>query len=120
MLNDLLGKKLKNTKINGLKTNSGETLTNTNKITNYTNTHFAAIGPNLASKISTDEDNVSPEQFLTKRDPSFYMYFKGVDFPRVLQLLNGIKIAKATGVDTTVTALLDITNEWCSIILTKV
>lgn len=72
MLNDLLGKKSKNTKINGLKTDSGETLTNTNEIANYINRHFAAIGPNLASKISTDEDNVSPEQCCTKKDPSFY------------------------------------------------
>ena len=83
VLNDLLGKKSKNTKINGLKTDSGETLTNTSEIANYTdNRHFAAIGPNLASKISTDEVNVSPEQFLTKTDPGFY--FKGVDSSRVL------------------------------------
>ena len=97
MLNDLLGKKSNNTKINGLKTDSGETLTNTSEIANYINRHFAAIGPNLASKISTDEDNVSPEQFLTKTDPGFY--FKGVDSSRVLKLLNGVKIAKATGID---------------------
>ena len=90
-------KKSKDTKINGLKTDSGETLTNTNEIANYINRHFAAIGPNLASKISTDEDNVSPEQFLTKKDPSFH--FKGVDSPRVLKLLNGIKTAQATGID---------------------
>ena len=92
VLNDLLGKKSKNTKINGLKTDSGETLTNKSEIANYINRHFAAIGPNLASKISTDEDNVSPEQFLTKTDRGFY--FKGVDSSRVLKLLNGVKIAK--------------------------
>ena len=70
VLNDHLGKKLKNTKINGLKTDSSE------KSQNYINRHFAASGPNLASKISTDEDNISPEQFLTKKDPTVAFILK--------------------------------------------
>ena len=61
------------------------------------NKRFAAIGPNLASKKQVNEDNITPTEFLTKRDSSFNL--KRVEASSVLKLLNGVKINKATGID---------------------
>ena len=61
------------------------------------NKHFAAIGPNLASKIQVNEDNISPTEFLTKTDSSFNL--KKVEASTVLNLLNRVKVKKATGID---------------------
>ena len=68
MLNDLFGKKSCITKINELKSDCGVTITNPEDIADYMNKNFAAIGPNLASKIQVNEDNVIPTEFLTKKD----------------------------------------------------
>ena len=51
VLNDLLGKKSCATKISELKSDRCVTITNPEDIAHYVNKHFAAIGPNLASKI---------------------------------------------------------------------
>ena len=69
--NDLLGKKSCVTKINELKSDCGVTITNPEDIADYINKHFAAIGPNLASKIQVNEDNITPTEFLTEKDSSF-------------------------------------------------
>ena len=61
------------------------------------NKHFAAIGPNLASKIQVNEDNITPTEFLTKKDSSFNL--KKVEASSVLKLLNRVKINKAIGID---------------------
>ena len=97
VLNDLLGKKSCATKINELKSDCGVTITNPEDIADYMNKHFAAIGPNLASKNQVNEDNITPTEFLTKRDSSFNL--KKVEASSVLKLLNGVKINKATGID---------------------
>ena len=73
------------------------TVTNSEDIADYMNKHFAAIGPNLASKIQVNEDNITPTEFLTKKDSSFNL--KKVKASSVLKLLNGVKISKATGID---------------------
>jgi len=62
VLNDLLGKKSSNTKIAELKTDSGVTATEPEELADYLNKHFAAVGPNLASKIPVDKANISSEQ----------------------------------------------------------
>ena len=97
MLNDLLGKKSCATKINELKSDCGVTITNPEDIADYMNKHFAAISPNLASKIQVNEDNITPSEFLTKTDSSFKL--KKVEASSMLKLLNGVKINKATGID---------------------
>ena len=97
VLNDLLGKKLCATKINELKSDYGVTITNPEDIADFMNKHFAAIGPNLASKIQVNEDNITPTEFLTKTDSSFNL--KRVEASSVLKLLNGAKFSKATGID---------------------
>ena len=61
------------------------------------NKHFAAIGPNLASKIQVNEDNITPTEFLTEKDSSFNL--KKVEASSVLKSLTGVKINKATGID---------------------
>jgi len=97
VLNDLLGKKPCATKINELKSDCGVTITNPQDIADYMNKHFAVFGPNLASKIQVNEDDITPTEFLTEKDSSFN--FKKVEASRVLELLNGVKINKATGID---------------------
>ena len=97
MLNDLLGKKSGATKINELKSDCGVTITNPEDIADYMNKHFAAIGPNLASKNQVNEDNITPTEFLTKKDSSFNL--RKVEASSVLKLLNRVKINKATGID---------------------
>ena len=96
VLNDLLGKKSCVTKINELKSDCGVTITNPEDIADYMNKHFAAIGPNLASKIQV-EDNITPTEFLTEKDSSFNL--KKVEASSVLKSLTGVKINKATGID---------------------
>ena len=96
MLNDLLGKKSCVTKINELKSDYGVTITNPEDIADYMNKHFAAIGPNLASKIQVNEDNITPTELLTKKDSSFNL--KKVEASSVLKSLTGVKINKATGI----------------------
>ena len=97
VLNDLLGKKSCVTKINELKSDCGVTITNPEDIADYMNKHFAAIGPNLASKIQVNEDNITPTEFLTEKDSSFNL--KKVEASSVLKSLTGVKINKATGID---------------------
>ena len=97
VLNDLLGKKSCITKINELKSDGGVTITNPEDIADYMNKHFAAIGPNLASKIQVNEDNITPTEFLTEKDSSFNL--KKVEASSVLKSLTRVKINKATGID---------------------
>ena len=92
MLNDLLGKKSCTTKINELKIDGSVKITNPEDIANYMNKQFAAISPNLASKIQVNEDNITPTEFLTKKDSSLVA-------SSVLELLNRVKINKAIGID---------------------
>ena len=73
------------------------TITNPDDIADYMNKHLAAIGPNLASKIQVNEDNITPTEFLTDKYSSFNL--KKVEASRVLELLNGVKINMATGID---------------------
>ena len=97
VLNDHLGKKSCATKINELKSDCGVTITNPEDIADYMNKHFAVIGPNLASKNQVNEDNITPTEFLTKKDSSFNL--EKVEASSVLKLLNGVKINKAAGID---------------------
>ena len=52
------------------------------------NKHFAAIGPNLASKIQVNEDNITPTEFLTEKDSSFNL--KKVEASSVLKSLTRV------------------------------
>ena len=97
VLNDLLRKKSCVTKINELKSDGGVTITNPEDIADYMNKHLAAIGPNLASKIKVNEDNVTPTEFLTEKDSSFNL--KKVEASSVLKSLTRVKINKAAGID---------------------
>ena len=97
MLNDLLGKKSSNTKIAELKADSGVTVTEPKELADYLNKHFAAIGPNLASKIPVEQANIRPEHFLSMKDTSLHL--KKVESSRVLKILNGVNARKATGID---------------------
>ena len=51
----------------------------------------------VASKIQVNEDNITPTEFLTKKESSFNL--KKMEASSVLKLLNGVKINKATGID---------------------
>ena len=73
------------------------TITNPEDIADYMNKHFAAISPNLASKIQVNEDNITPTELLTKKDSSFNL--KKMEASSVLKLVNGVKVNKATGID---------------------
>ena len=73
------------------------TITNPEDITDYMNKHFAVISPNLASKIQVNEDNITPTEFMTKKDSSLNL--KKMEASSVLKLLNGVKVNKATGID---------------------
>jgi len=77
VLNDLLGKKSCATKINELKSDCGVTIINPEDIADYMKKHFAAIGPNLASKIQVNEDDITPTKFLTEKDSSFNLKKSG-------------------------------------------
>ena len=73
------------------------TVTEPEELADYLNKHFAAIGPNLASKIPVEQANIRPEHFLSMKDTSFHL--KKVEPSRVLKLLNGVNARKATGID---------------------
>ena len=80
-----------------MQTDSGAILTDPEEIANHLNKHFASIGSNLASTIPTGRENISPEHFLTVKDSSFCL--KNIESSRVLKLLKGLNVAKATGID---------------------
>ena len=80
--NDLLGKVVRNKE---LKSDCGVTITNPEDIADYLNKHFAKIGPNLASKIQVNEDNITPTEFLTEKDSSYNLL--QVEASSVLKLL---------------------------------
>ena len=92
-----MGKKLSNTKIAELKADSGVTVTEPKELADYLNKHFAAISPNLASKIPVEQANIRPEHFLSMKDTSLHL--KKVESSRVLKIRNKVNARKATGID---------------------
>lgn len=48
-------------------------------------------------QILVNEDNITPSEFLTKKDSSIIL--KKVEASSVLKLLNGVNINKSTGID---------------------
>ena len=64
---------------------------------NSLNSYFTAIGPKLASEFFPGANNIVPEDYLTKIKSSFTL--KEVKPAIVLELLNAVKISKATGHD---------------------
>ena len=61
------------------------------------NRYFTAIGPKLASEFFSGANNIAPEDYLTRIKSSLTL--KEVKPAIVLELLNAVKISKATGHD---------------------
>lgn len=97
VLNNLMGRKTKNTEITKLNLSSFETITDAKDIANSFNTHFTGIGPKLASQIPSSPVDKSFEEYLTKVDSIFR--FRSVSPARVLNLLKTTDVGKAVGVD---------------------
>ena len=74
----------------------GETLTNNEHIAESFNNYFSNIGPNLASKIGTTDDN-----FISyiKNTKSEFAAFHPTTLGSVYNLLSGLSSNKATGID---------------------
>ena len=94
-INNLLGKRNKNSKINELIL-EGNTLNNPKDIAEGFNNYFSNIGPDLASQIPTSNCN-----FYTyvKKATSEFAAFQPTDVNNVYQLLSGLSGNKATGID---------------------
>ena len=93
----MIGKETGSTKIIELKNDSGLNLTEPGDVGNSLNSYFTAIGPQLASEFFSGANNIVPEDYLTKFKSSFTL--KEVKPATVLELLNAVKISKATGHD---------------------
>ena len=78
-------------------TNIIELMTEPEDVANCLNTYFTAIGPKLASEFLSGANNITPGDYLTKRKSFFTL--KEVKPATVLELLNTVKISKATGHD---------------------
>ena len=95
-INDLLGRKNKQTVINELKLGDNS-LTNPKDIAEVFNDYFANIGQNLASN-QTDNTNFNFETYVKKAESEFTA-FQPVTISQVYQLLTGLSSNKATGID---------------------
>ena len=95
-INNLLGRKNKQTVINELKLGDNS-LTNPKDIAEVFNDYFANIGQNLASN-QTDNINLNIETDVKKAESEFTA-FQPVTISQVYQLLTGLSSNKATGVD---------------------
>ena len=93
----MIGKETGSTKIIELKNDSGLNLTEPGDVANSLNSYFTAIGPKLASEFFSGANNIVPEDYLTKIKSSFT--HEEVKPAIVLELLNAVKISKATGHD---------------------
>ena len=91
----LIGKETGSTKIIELKNDSGLNLTEPGDVANSLNSYFTAIGPKLASEFFSGANNIVHEDYLTKIKSSFTL--EEVKPAIVLELLNAVKISKATG-----------------------
>ena len=95
-VNDLLGRKNKQTVVNELKLGDNG-LTNPKDIAEVFNDYFANIGQNLASN-QTDNTNFKFEAYVKKAESEFTA-FQPVTISQVYQLLTSLLSNKATGVD---------------------
>ena len=95
-VNDLLGRKNKQTVVNELKL-ADNGLTNPKDIAEVFNDYFANIGQNLASN-QTDNTNFNFETYVKKAESEFTA-FQPVTIGQVYQLLTSLSSNKATGVD---------------------
>ena len=96
VLNDIMGRKSKDTQINKINISPNESVTNAKDIANELNTHFTEIGPKLASKIPSNT-NKSFEDYLTRSESVFS--FVTVPPSQIYKLLESCEIKKAVGVD---------------------
>ena len=94
-INNLLGKRNKNSKINELIL-EGNTLNNPKDIAEGFNNYFSNIGPDLASQIPTPNCNFYT--YVNKATSEFNA-FQPTDVNNVYQLLSGLSGNKATGID---------------------
>ena len=100
IIKQLIGKETGSTKlIIELKNDSGCNVTEPwpGDVANSLNSYFTAIGPKLASEFFSGANNIVPEDYLTRIKSSFTL--KEVKPAIVLELLNAVKISKATGHD---------------------
>ena len=95
-INNLLGRKNKQTVVNELKLGDNS-LTNPKDTAEVFNDYFANIGQNLASN-QTDNINFNFETYVKKAESEFTA-FQPVTISQVYQLLTGLSSNKATGVD---------------------
>ena len=94
-INNLLGRKNKQTVVNELKLGDNS-LTIPKDIAEGFNDYFSSIGPNLASQ--NDETNFDFETYVKKVESEFTA-FQPVTINQVYKLLTGLPSNKATGVD---------------------
>lgn len=95
-INELTSRKLNTTFIKELKID-GTSLSQPSQISNAFNEYFATIGPKLAHEISITGDDASYVNYLTINENLFY--FQPTTKDKVLSLLNGLCMSKATGLD---------------------
>ena len=95
IINNLLGRKNKQTVVNELKLGDNS-LTNPKDIAEGFNDYFSSIGPNLASQ--NDNTNFDFETYVKKVESEFTA-FQPVTINQVYKLLTGLPSNKATGVD---------------------
>ena len=94
-INNLLGRKNKQTVVNELKLGDNS-LTNPKDIAEGFNDYFSSIGPNLANQ--HDNTNFDFETYVKKVESEFTA-FQPVTINQVYKLLTGLPSNKATGVD---------------------
>ena len=94
-INNLLGRKNKQTVVNELKLGDNS-LANSKDIADAFNDYFSSIGPNLASQ--SDNINFDFETYV-KTAESEFTAFQPVTINQVYKLLTGLPSNKATGVD---------------------
>ena len=95
-INDLLGRKNKQTVVNELKLGDNS-LTKPNDIAEVFNDYFSNIGQNVASN-QADNTNFNFETYVKKAESEFTA-FQPVTVNQVYQLLTGLSSNKATRVD---------------------
>ena len=124
ILNDLMGKQSDSIMVSELRTDSA-TLTRSEEIADFLNCHFTTMGPRLASEIpkvcplfksgeKCDANNYRPISVL----PSIARVFERILFEQIYRHLSNNKLlySRQSGfrsLHSTVSALLDMTNDWC-------
>ena len=116
-VNDLLGRKNKQTVVNELKLGDNG-LTNPKDIAEVFNDYFANIGQNLASN-QTDNTNFNFETYVKKAESEFTA-FQPVTISQVYQLLTSLSSNKATGVKKISSKIIKIASPAIADLLTHI